>query len=513
MQSYLQLEKVFSEYTTLKNLHSLVQWDSAVYLPPKSAKSRAKQIALIDSYMANCLNNRSVKKHLAKANTEQNLLTKAQAANLREMNYHILIRTTIPKKLSQNLASATAIAQSSWVNAKTQSDFKILAPALSKVVTLVRKKAQILSDVLECSPYEALIHEHDPNRKLAEINPLFEQLKQAIPSLMERRHKKSTPSKGDSGADNLTATQIQSNNIHSPYSTTKIVLDVATQKKIIHQIASDFGFSFEKGRIDETEHPFTEGNPDDVRIAIKYKEDDLLFTVNSFLHEFGHAVYDFSLPNDWEGQPIAYDRGMTIHEGIALFYEMFIGKSFAFAHYLYRLLKNAASLPEIASPEHLFELLNQPNNSGIRIEADALSYLNHIILRFEMELELVSGELEVAQIPERWQLLSKQLLGKATNSDAEGCLQDIHWSMGLFGYFPCYGLGLIAAGQLYDYCKRENEIDLQEFNHKSISSIRASLTDLVFQHGARFPSVDQLFKHHLGMGLNSSGLISCLKER
>jgi carboxypeptidase Taq len=225
------------------------------------------------------------------------------------------------------------------------------------------------------------------------------------------------------------------------------------------------GFPFERGRLDESEHPFTGGVPGDIRITTRFSPTDPLTGLMGVLHETGHAMYDVGLPEAWRGQPVGRDRGMAMQESQSLLLEMLIGRNRPFLRYMKPLLDKTfgASGPTNGAEwdvENLYRLLIRVRRSLIRVDADEVTYPVHIMLRYEIENEMLKGELKIKDLPEAWNARIQDRLGVRPSNDAEGCLQDVHWAVGSFGYFPSYAIGAVIAGQLYESLRADRpELD------------------------------------------------------
>jgi carboxypeptidase Taq len=223
------------------------------------------------------------------------------------------------------------------------------------------------------------------------------------------------------------------------------------QRSLATELMKVMGFPFDRGRLDESEHPFTGGIPGDIRITTRFNPIDPLTGLMGVLHEAGHAMYDVGLPEQWRGQPVGRDRGMAVQESQSLLLEMLICRNRPFLRYLKPLMEKAfgVSGPEW-EVENLYRLLTRVRRSLIRMDADEVTYMVHILLRYELEQEILKGELKIRDLPEAWNTRMHDRLGVRPANDAEGCLQDVHWAVGSFGYFPSYAIGAVIAGQLYE---------------------------------------------------------------
>ncbi|HJY37448.1 MAG TPA: carboxypeptidase M32, partial [Steroidobacteraceae bacterium] len=338
------------------------------------------------------------------------------------------------------LAKATARAEMKWIEAKQKSDFAIFAPHLEEVVNLLRDKAGLLGKALNLDPYDALVDEFSPGMTSAEIDAIFTTLGRRLPGLIQE-------------VIDLQARRPPLE-ITGRYTPSK-------QRQLALEVMKAVGFPFDRGRLDESEHPFTGGVPGDIRITTRFSATDPLTGLMGILHETGHAMYDVGLPEAWRGQPVGRDRGMALQESQSLLLEMLIGRNRPFLRYIKPHLDKAFGVtgPEW-EVENVYRLLIRVRRSLIRVDADEVTYPVHIMLRYELENEILRGELKVADLPEAWNSRMQDRLGVRPANDSEGCLQDVHWAVGSFGYFPSYAIGAVIAGQLYESLRSERpELD------------------------------------------------------
>ncbi len=432
---YQQLEQEFRRLFAFRSASSILHWDAAVLMPKGSADLRGDQLAALEIESHTLLTSPKVSRLLERAEANPNSLDDWQLANLREMRRARDHAIATPHSLVSRLAKATSTAEVQWVEAKQKNSFALLAPHLEEVVGLVRDKAKLLGKALNLAPYDSLIDEFSPGLSAAEIDRLFTTLTRKLPGLIQEaidRQAKATPLEIAGKVTSL------------------------KQRQLALELMKAVGFEFERGRLDESEHPFTGGIPGDLRITSNFAPSNALSGLMGVIHETGHAMYDFGLPQNWRSQPVGHDRGMVMQESQSLLLEMIIGRSRPFLNYLQPLIEKYYGVngPEWHT-DNLYRLLNRVQRSLIRIDADELTYPNHIIVRYELEQKLLAGSLRVADLPTAWNEAMERRLGVRPTSDAEGCLQDIHWAGGAFGYFPSYVLGAMIAGQLYESLRKD----------------------------------------------------------
>src|SRR5690606_33803945 len=307
--------------------------------------------------------------------------------------------------------------------------------------------------------------EFSPGLTRAHIDPVFATLGQRLPSLIHeaiehQAHTAPLPIGGRFAPDK--------------------------QRQLAVELMEAMGFPFDRGRLDESEHPFTGGAPGDIRITTRFSPTDLLSGLMGVLHETGHAMYDVGLPEAWRGQPVGRDRGMAVQESQSLLLEMLICRNRPFLEYLRPLLEKIGGVsgPEW-EVENLYRLLTRVRRSLIRVDADEVTYTVHIVLRYELEKEILDGELKVKDVPEAWNERIHDRLGVRPANDAEGCLQDVHWAVGSFGYFPSYSIGAVIAGQLYEALRSERPNLDEEIAAGHFAGLFGWLQENIHHHGAR----------------------------
>jgi carboxypeptidase Taq len=288
---------------------------------------------------------------------------------------------------------------------------------------------------------------------------------------------------------------------------------VSRQRALSVDVLKALGFPFDRGRLDESEHPFTEGVPGDIRVTTRFDLNDPFSGLLGAVHETGHAMYDLGLPHKWRDQPVGRDRGLALEESQSLLFEMNLCRSRAFVQYLRPLLEKylQVSGPEWTE-ENLYRHLVRVRRSLIRMDADELTYPAHIMLRYELERKILEGALPVADLPEAWAASLEQRLGIKPGNDVEGCLQDIHWAVGHFGYFPSYVLGAVIAGQLYESLRTERSALDREIAAGQFGGVMEWLRDNVHAVGARLP-VKELIKEATGKPLTAAAYLRYLEAK
>jgi carboxypeptidase Taq len=427
---YQQLEQEFRRLHAFRGATSLLRWDSAVMMPRGSADVRGEQLAALDAECHALLTTPKVSRLIERAQANQAQLEDWQLANLREMRRERDRAIATPLSLVTRLARATSVAEVRWLEARQQNDFALFAPHLEEVVALTRDKAQVLSKALGLAPYDALIDGFSPGFLGVDIDQLFRVVSRRLPTLIR---------------DTI---ELQS---QAPPLPLAVKVGVSKQRALALEVMRALGFPFDRGRLDEASHAFTEGVWGDVRVTTRFNVHEPFTGLMGVLHETGQAMYDLGLPAAWRDQPVGRDRGMALEESQSLLLEMVIGRSRPFLTWLRPLLEKhfGCSGPEWAV-ENLYRTLTRVQRSAVRAEADELTYPVHIMVRYELEKQIFDGTLPVRDLPEAWATAFDRRLGVRPATDTEGCLQDVHWAIGSFGYFPSYALGSMIAAQLYE---------------------------------------------------------------
>ena len=431
--AYGQLTQTFERVGHLGAASSTLFWDGRTKMPAGGAASRGKVMAALTSIVSETMADPALGELLDRAeNEEAGNLGPWEAANLREMRRRWRHETAIPTELATELSERVALAQKAWEKARADNDFAAFAEPLEGLLGLQLKAAAIKGDALGMSPYDAMMDVHEPGMTTALIDNLFADLAAFLPPLMEQIMAKQ-------------AAGPVPEPLPGPFSN-----DV--QMALSEKLAGMIGYDFEEGRIDLTAHPFANGVPGDVRITTRFFPDDPISGIMATMHETGHAMYEAGLPRNWSFLPVGSARGMGLHESQSLLFEMQAGRNAAFLPVLSQAIREAFGADSDAgawSDANIGRLYRKVGPSLIRVEADEVTYPLHVILRYRLERAIMDGSLEIVGIPSAWNELMQEMLGITPPNDTQGCLQDIHWSMGLFGHFPSYTFGAVAAAQLF----------------------------------------------------------------
>jgi carboxypeptidase Taq len=431
MTAYRQLEARFRRLGAIEGAISMLHWDAAAMMPAGGAEARAEQLATLRLIAHQHLTAPEIGDLLAEAETEGDALDQWQRANLREMRRRRAHAAALPATLVEAESRACSECEAVWRTARAQNDFAAVLPLLERVLRLQREVAATKGEHLGTSPYEALLDQYEPGGSVTTIDRLFDELTRFLPDLLEAALRRQaalplppTPS--------------------GPF-------PVELQRRLGMRLMEHIGFDFTRGRLDVSAHPFCGGTPDDVRITTRYDESDFARALMGVLHETGHALYQRGLPGEWRLQPVGRARGMAVHESQSLLLEMQVCRSRPFLTFAAPILREAfAGDGPGWDSEALYRRQIRVQRGLIRVDADEVTYPVHVILRYRLERAMLAGDLVPADLPGAWAEGLRQWLGVTPTNDREGCLQDIHWYDGVWGYFPTYTLGALIAAQLFE---------------------------------------------------------------
>lgn len=489
---YKQLEQEFKRLHALRGALSLLRWDAAVMMPRGSAEIRGEQLAALETEQHALLTSPRISRLLDRAQANTQGMQDWQIANLREMRRERDHAIATPVALISRLTKAVSRAEMGWLEARAQSRFEQFAPLLEEVLHLVRDKAALLGQALNLAPYDALVDEFSPGITTADIDAMFRALSRRLPSLIRE------------------ALAAQENR---PPQALAGKFPLGKQRALIVEVMNQIGFPFDRGRLDESEHPFTEGVPGDIRVTMRLDGSDPFTGLLGALHETGHAMYDLGLPQDWRDQPVGRDRGMALEESQSLLMEMVICRSRPFVAYVQPLLAKYLGVGGPAwSVENIYAHLTRVRRGLIRVDADELTYPLHIMLRYELEKQLLSGELAVRDLPEAWNAEMHKRLAVRPEKDAQGCLQDVHWAVGSFGYFPSYALGAVIAAQLNESLRSDVSTLDEQLARGEFSGLFEWLRTHVHGLGAKVP-LQELLRGATGKPLSAAPFIRYIEAK
>ena len=481
------------ETALLASTSALLEWDERTLLPAAGGPYRAEQIA----YLAGLVHRRQTDPQLGEWLQElsEGPLTENprnnQAVSIRELLREYQKKAKLPPSLVEELSRAAVLGQRAWVDARKNNNFASFAPRLEHIVSLKREQAAAIG--YEHCAYDVLLDDFEPSERTHNVSQVLAALREDLVPLVSAINESGrTPDLELLRRD----------------------FPIKSQESFGRSVSSRMGFDYDRGRLDVTEHPFCSGmGPHDCRITTRYDHRYFPTAFFGILHEAGHGMYDQGLPVDWFGLPPGAYISLGIHESQSRLWENFVGRSRAFWEYFFPLAQEVfpAALSDVEL-DSFYHAINDVRPSLIRVEADEVTYNLHIIVRFELEQDLIDGDLAIADLPEAWIQKYEQYLGIRPPDVANGVLQDIHWSAALFGYFPTYALGNLYAAQFFE--RAESDLgDLNElFASGQFQPLLEWLRTNIHQHGRRY-SAAELVQHLTGESLSQRPLIAYLREK
>lgn len=490
--SYQALHDRFKRVGDLNHALAMLSWDEAAMMPVGGGRARAEALASLTGVVHDLVAAPATGELVESAAADS--LDPWQAANVEQIRREWLRARAIPTDLTMALSMATSECEQAWRPARGENDWQAVAGKLETVVALTQEKAEALAHALAMSPYDALLDDYEPSLKRTDIDPIFDELRGALPPLV----------------DGVIDSQPQPLTTRGPF-------PVSRQAELGRALMAALGFDFDRGRLDVSHHPFCGGDPDDVRITTRYNEDDFLESMFAVMHETGHALYQQGLPAAWRGQPVGGAGGMALHESQSLTMERQVCRGEAFLTFAAPIVQRALLGAETSAPEwqadNLMKLAAKVARGYIRVEADELTYPLHVILRYELETALLDGSLAVADLPDAWHERMSRYLGLSTAGDfANGVMQDVHWFAGLIGYFPTYTLGAVIAAQLYRAAQQRIAGLEDAIRAGDLGVLLGWLRTHVHRRGRLVPSM-QLVREATGTELGTKAFLDHLKTR
>ena len=429
-----RLEALYRKVSIIGDTLSVLHWDMSTMMPEGGAEARADQLALLKTMSHELITQPGMAELLAEA--EGQAADPWEKANVAEMRRDWVHAAAVPADLVEALAKAESACEMVWRQARPAADFAMVLPSLNILLGLVRQAGQAKAEALGVGIYDALLDQYEPGGRSADIDMVFADIEAFLPDFLGR-------------ALDAQARRTKPRMPAGPFPTDR-------QRALGLEFMTALGFDFAHGRLDISFHPFCGGYPEDVRITTRYDEADFTSALMGVLHETGHALYDFGLPGGrWRQQPVGRARGMQMHESQSLLMEMQACRSPEFVAWAAPRLRSVfgGEGPEWEA-DNLYHLGIQVEPGFIRVDADEVTYPAHVIIRYRLEKALIEGAMELEDLPNAWNDGYRRLLGITPPDHRLGCLQDIHWYGGAWGYFPTYTLGAMTAAQLFDSAKR-----------------------------------------------------------
>jgi len=449
-------------WNTVGSAAGVLGWDQQVMMPEGGTPARSKQLSTLSSIRHDMVTDDETGALLTELADAD--LTGERAAVVREIRRDYERADAVPVELVEEISETSSEALQAWEAAKADDDFEAFAPHLEKHVELQREYAEHIDP--DRDPYEVLFEEFEPCLSMERTEEILAELRETLVPMIDAIRE----SDADLAVDTFEGTFAEDE-----------------QEELARDALELVGYDFDRGRLDVSSHPFTAGNQFDCRVTTRFDESDPLGAVGSTIHEFGHAQYNLGLPQEQFGTPLGESRDLSVHESQSRLWENHVGRSRAFWERFLPIFQDHFPQTDDATVEDAYQAFNQVHEDNlIRVEADELTYHLHIVVRFEIERDLVRGDLAVEDVPEVWNDKYEQYLGIRPETDSEGCLQDIHWSHGNFGYFPTYSLGSVMAAQLFDAAESEIDDLDAKIAAGDFDDLQAWLGENVHEHGARY---------------------------
>jgi carboxypeptidase Taq len=489
--AYQNLKRRFYEITILDTTVATLGWDQETYMPPKAVDFRAEQLSYLTGRVHRLATDRDVDRWLSVCEKDNSRdPNSAEAVNVREWRREYELSAKLPNQFVEDFEKQATLAKNEWAKARAKSDFSKFADPLKKLVDLCRRKADYLG--FAESRYDALLDQYEPGMTVSALRPVLDNLAKSMAPLAREAAERSQA--------------IPGNSLSGSY-------PIEGQRQLNQKIAEAFGFDFESGRVDTTTHPFcTELGPMDQRLTTRYEENNFAVSLYGALHEVGHGLYEQGMLKSHYGTPMSKAVSLGIHESQSRLWENKVGRDPMFWRHWHSIACDY--LPDLKrfTPEQITAAVNRSSPSFIRVEADEFFYDLHILLRFQIELRLIEGSLEVAETPDAWNSLFEEYFGRPVPDDANGCLQDIHWSMGGFGYFPTYTLGNLNSAQLYRAALDRNPGMESSLSAGDYSGLLKWLQTEVHEHGMQY-SPNRLMEIATGSTTSASAQLDYLRRK
>jgi len=493
MTAYLQLEARKKRVSALNNAMGILQWDQQTMMPEGAAPARAAMLAELSVMVHEMETGSELSDLIDEAESGAVQLDAWQRANLREIRHQFIHANAVPADLVEKLVMAESEAHMTWRVARPNNDFSSLAPKLDTLFALKREEATIKAAIMGVTPYEAMLDRYDPGRREPQVDRIFADLENFLPGFLQQVMAK------QAAAPRPLIPQ-------GPF-------PLERQRDLSHAIMQVLGFPFERGRLDTAHHPFSGGADGDVRITTRYNEADFMHSLMAVIHETGHALYEDGRPPEWLGQPVGNSRGMTLHESQSLLLEMQAARSEEFIRFLVPTIARVLGGEGPAwTPDNFLRIYRKVEPGLIRVFADEVTYPLHVVLRYKLEKAIIANELPTRELPGAWNELMEQLLGIRPPNDTDGVMQDVHWPEGIFGYFPTYSLGAMAAAQIFAAAQKDNTDILPGLGRGDLAPLFSWLDRHIRSQGCLYMP-DELIEKATGSGLDTAAFKAGIRAR
>jgi len=494
--SFAKLDELGRKLEALEHALSILGADEATHMAVGGGEKRAEAMSNLAGMYHAQATAPEIADWIEAAKAES--LSEDQALALGEFERNYINATCLPTEFVERRTAATMRSEQLWRELRARNDWDSFLPALEGVVALVREEAAMRAEALGLEPYDALMEQYDPGNRIAELDAVFADLKSFLKGFVPEAV----------AAQEARLAKRPRKPLNGPY-------PIEKQRELGLAAMRAVGFDFTHGSLAVSHHPFCGGVPTDVRLTTRYRTDEFLSSLMGVLHETGHALYEQGLPKAWSHWPLGKARGMGMHESQSLFVEMQLARSPEFWEFALPLVK--LHLGDDAIPgwdiEDVLAEVNFVERGFIRVDADEVTYPLHVILRYELEQELVTGKLEASQIPEAWDAKMTEYLGLSTLADPkDGPMQDVHWPGGAFGYFPSYTLGAMIAAQQWAALEKAEPSAREAIRKGDFTGINQWRADNIWSAASRYSTPD-LITRATGEPLNADFFKAHLKRR
>ncbi len=492
-EALAKLKERLGEVTSLAQINALLEWDMQVKMPPAGSEARARHMSVLSKLIHQMFTSDETGRLMDSAEREGNGLPRGSndASLLRVARRDYDRERKLPSDLVAEITRATALAHEVWVKARAGNDFKSFIPSLKHIVELKIRAAECYGYTDHI--YDALLDAYEPGLKTADVAKMFSDLRLELVPLVR--------------AIGERVDMVDDSVLHQDF-------DVDKQREFAELVVKKFGYDFNRGRQDPTVHPFaTSFSRNDVRITTRFDPEWLNPALFGTLHEAGHGIYEQGIDEDLEGSILTGGVSLGAHESQSRLWENIIGRSRGFWTYFFPILQSY--FPKQfggVDLETFYRAINRVEPSFIRVEADEATYNLHIMMRFELEVDLLAGKLKVEDLSDAWNAKSQEYLGIVPPTDALGVLQDVHWSSGLIGYFPTYSIGNLLSAQLYDTAVQQHPAIPAEIARGEFGTLLNWLRENIHRHGRKIDP-PELIKQATGESLQSRSYMRYLKTK
>jgi carboxypeptidase Taq len=485
MKSYRKLEDIFKRVRDLEDVVRLLEWDLAILMPVKSLKYRSNQIIVLKELIHSILIDSALGDLISAAKVEE--LTPKQKARLHEMYLLHKNVAVIPVCLMKDFSETSSECRVIWKEAREENNYNKLLPCFKRLVEIVRDIASIRAQKLKINSYDALINLYSPACSSGQMDAIFAKLGPFIRDFLKE-----------------VAAYQKKQKIYKIY---KNIYPVDKQREVIFDCIEALGFDFSRGRVDRSIHPFFTSIANEVRITTKYYENNFFDSLRCTMHEVGHAIYEINLSDEYYSRP--YSSDIAAHESVASLFGTQICQSEEFINFIRPMFKKAFDGRGKAwEVDNLHRLITGVNPALVRINSDEISYMAHVMLRYSLEKEIINGSLKIEDLPKAWEDGMKHYFGIAPKNGQDGCMQDIHWFSGVFGYFPIYAVAAVAAPQIFSALKNNFPNILPKIAQGNFTDLLSWLKKDICGH--EYPGV---LKKVTGKDLNIEDYMSYLRGK